>query len=131
MKRALYVGLIAIILVPVMAAAEPQRKPEAKISPEQASKIALEKIPGNVRDVTIEKKTRQERLRGRDPDAQRRREGRPRRHQDGTDRWHGVISPIGGRKDATIVAGATVAVLVSRFLEDPLSTAGGMNAVPT
>ena len=48
MKRALYAGLLAILLlVPAMAAAEAQRKstPEAKISPEQASKIALEKSP--------------------------------------------------------------------------------------
>jgi len=56
MKRALYAGLLAILLVPAMADAEPQRKTGAKISPEQASKIALEKIPGNVTDVTIERK---------------------------------------------------------------------------
>jgi hypothetical protein len=56
MKRALYAGLLALLLVPAMAAAEPQRKTGAKISPEQASKIALEKIPGNVTDVTIERK---------------------------------------------------------------------------
>jgi uncharacterized membrane protein YkoI len=56
MKRALYVGLLAILLVPSMAAAESPRKTGAKISPEQASKIALERIPGNVTDVTIERK---------------------------------------------------------------------------
>lgn len=57
MKRALYAGLLAILLMPAMAAAETQRKPSAaKISPEQASKIALERIPGSVTDVTIERK---------------------------------------------------------------------------
>jgi uncharacterized membrane protein YkoI len=57
MKRALHAGLLAILLLaPAMGPAEAQRKPEAKISPEQASKIAVEKIPGNVTDVSIEKK---------------------------------------------------------------------------
>jgi len=59
MKRAFYAGLIAtLLLVPALPQAEAQRKstPEAKITPEQASKIALEKIPGNVTDVTIERK---------------------------------------------------------------------------
>jgi uncharacterized membrane protein YkoI len=56
MKRALYAGLLAILLLPAMADAEPQRKTGAKISQEQARKIALEKIPGNVTDVTIERK---------------------------------------------------------------------------
>ena len=55
-KRALYAVLLATLLLPALAAAEPQKKPGAKISPEQASKIALEKIPGNVTDVTIERK---------------------------------------------------------------------------
>jgi uncharacterized membrane protein YkoI len=39
-----------------MVAAEPAPKTGAKISPEEASKIALERIPGNVTDVTIERK---------------------------------------------------------------------------
>jgi uncharacterized membrane protein YkoI len=56
MKRALYAGLLAVLLVPAIAAAEPQRKTGAKITPEEASKIALERIPGNVTDVTIERK---------------------------------------------------------------------------
>jgi len=59
MKRAIHAGLLAaLLLAPAMAPAEAQRKstPEAKISPEQASKIALEKVPGNVTDVTIERK---------------------------------------------------------------------------
>ena len=56
MKRAIYAGLLAILLLPAMADAEPQRKTGAKISQEQARKIALEKIPGNVTDVTIERK---------------------------------------------------------------------------
>jgi len=56
MKRALYIGLLAILLLPVIAAAEPSRKTGAKISPEEASKIALEKVPGNVTEVTIERK---------------------------------------------------------------------------
>jgi uncharacterized membrane protein YkoI len=59
MKRAIHAGLLAILLLaPAMASAGAQRKstPEAKISPEQASKIALEKVPGNVTDVTIERK---------------------------------------------------------------------------
>lgn len=57
MKRAFFAGLLASLLVPALAAAETARKPSgAKISPEQASQIALEKIPGNVTDVTIERK---------------------------------------------------------------------------
>jgi uncharacterized membrane protein YkoI len=56
MKRTLLAGLLAILLVPGIAAAEPPRKTGAKISPEEASKIALERVPGNVTDVTIERK---------------------------------------------------------------------------
>jgi hypothetical protein len=56
MKRAFYAGLLAILLVPGIAAAEPPRKTGAKISPEEASKIALERVPGNVTDVTRERK---------------------------------------------------------------------------
>src|SRR5262249_31224014 len=56
MKRALYASLLAVLLLPAMVAAEPPRKAGAKISPEEASKIALERIPGNVTDVTIERK---------------------------------------------------------------------------
>jgi len=58
MKGAIYAGLLAIFLVPATAAAEAQRQPApvAKISKEQATKIALERIPGKVTDVTIERK---------------------------------------------------------------------------
>lgn len=58
MKRAIYAGLLAILLVPAMAAAQAQRQPTpvAKISPEQATKIALERIPGKVTEVKIERK---------------------------------------------------------------------------
>ena len=51
-KRAICAGLLAIVLVPATAAAEAA----AKISKEQATKIALERIPGKVTDVTIERK---------------------------------------------------------------------------
>lgn len=56
MKRALYAALLAVLLLPAMVTAEPARKTGAKITPEEASKIALERIPGNVTDVTIERK---------------------------------------------------------------------------
>jgi len=56
MKRALYASLLAVLLLPAMVTAEPTRKAAAKISPEEASKIALERIPGNVTEVTIERK---------------------------------------------------------------------------
>src|SRR5215510_7190013 len=52
MKGAIYAGLLAIFLVPATAGAEAT----AKISKEQATKIALERIPGKVTDVTIERK---------------------------------------------------------------------------
>jgi uncharacterized membrane protein YkoI len=58
MKRAIYAGLLAIFLVPAMAAAQAQRQtpPAAKITEEQATKIALERIPGKVTEVKIERK---------------------------------------------------------------------------
>src|SRR5215813_10822342 len=63
MKGAIYVGLVAISLVPAMflvpatAAAEAQqRQPTPKITEEQATTIALERIPGKVTEVTIERK---------------------------------------------------------------------------
>jgi uncharacterized membrane protein YkoI len=58
MKRAIYAGLLAILLVPAMAAAQAQRQksPAAKITEEQATKIALERIPGKVTEVKIERK---------------------------------------------------------------------------
>jgi uncharacterized membrane protein YkoI len=65
MKSTIHVGLLAILLlVPAMAAAQaPQpdasierATPTGKITKEQATKIALERIPGEVTDVTIEKK---------------------------------------------------------------------------
>jgi uncharacterized membrane protein YkoI len=61
----IYAGLLAILLAPAMAAAQAQQQPGppteraapvAKISEEQAMKIALERIPGKVTDVTIERK---------------------------------------------------------------------------
>ena len=52
MKGAIYAVLLAIFLVPATAGAEAT----AKISKEQATKIALERIPGKVTDVTIERK---------------------------------------------------------------------------
>ena len=52
MKGAIYAGLLAIFFVPATAAAEAA----AKISKEQATKIALERISGKVTDVTIERK---------------------------------------------------------------------------
>jgi uncharacterized membrane protein YkoI len=63
MKERIYAGLLAILLVPAMTAAHAQRQPGterappvAKISEEQATKIALERIPGKVTDVKIERK---------------------------------------------------------------------------
>src|SRR5215813_11407803 len=57
MKGAIYVGLVAMSLVPATAAAEAQqRQPTPKITEEQATKIALERIPGKVTEVTIERK---------------------------------------------------------------------------
>jgi uncharacterized membrane protein YkoI len=65
MKERIYAGLLAILLVPAITAAHAQRqpgpgtersRPVAKISEEQAKKIALERLPGKVTDVTIERK---------------------------------------------------------------------------
>ena len=66
MKGAIHAGLLAILLLaPAMAAAQAQKQPGAaaerapagtKITQEQATKIALERIPGEVTEVTIEKK---------------------------------------------------------------------------
>lgn len=63
------VGLLAILLAPAMAVAQaqpgvgtergtpPKSAPAAaKVSEEQATKIALERIPGTVTSVTIERK---------------------------------------------------------------------------
>jgi uncharacterized membrane protein YkoI len=64
-KGTIYAGLLAILLALAMAAAQAQQQPGpptertqpvAKISEEQAKKIALERIPGKVTDVTIERK---------------------------------------------------------------------------
>lgn len=64
MKGTIHACLLAILLVPAMAAAQAQqsappaeRAPAgAKITKEQATKVALEQIPGKVTDVTIERK---------------------------------------------------------------------------
>ena len=66
MKGAIHAGLLAILLLaPAMAAAQAQKQPGAaaerapagaKITQEQAKKIALERIPGEVTEVTIERK---------------------------------------------------------------------------
>ena len=65
MKETIRAGLLAILfLVPAMAVAQAQQpgpskeraRPAAKITQEQAKKIALERIPGEVTDVVIEKK---------------------------------------------------------------------------
>ncbi|MCK1636879.1 MULTISPECIES: PepSY domain-containing protein [unclassified Bradyrhizobium] len=66
MKRTIHWGLLASLLlvapaVAVVQAQQPGRskeraQPAAKITEEQAKKIALERIPGEVTDVAIEKK---------------------------------------------------------------------------
>ena len=58
MKRAIYAGLLAILFAPALAAAQAQRQtpPAAKLTEEQATKIALERIPGKVTEVKIERK---------------------------------------------------------------------------
>jgi uncharacterized membrane protein YkoI len=66
MRETIHAGLLAILLLaPAMAAAQAQQQPSppteltppgAKITEEQAKKIALERIPGKVTDVTIERK---------------------------------------------------------------------------
>jgi len=55
MKKTIYAGLLAALLAPAVAAAQAQ-SPATKISEEQATKIALERIPGKVTSVTIERK---------------------------------------------------------------------------
>ena len=45
--------LAILLLAPAMAAAQPAG---TKITKEQATKVALEQVPGKVTDVTIEKK---------------------------------------------------------------------------
>jgi uncharacterized membrane protein YkoI len=65
MKETIYAGLLAVLLAPAVAAAQAQPQPglgtertppAAKITEEQATKIALERIPGKVTDVKIERK---------------------------------------------------------------------------
>jgi uncharacterized membrane protein YkoI len=65
MKRTIHWGLLAsLFLAPAVAVAQAQQpgpskeraQPAAKITEEQAKKIALERIPGKVTDVVIEKK---------------------------------------------------------------------------
>ena len=65
MKRTIHWGLLASLLVaPAAAVVQAQQPgpskesapPAAKITEEQAKKIALERIPGKVTDVAIEKK---------------------------------------------------------------------------
>ena len=65
MKRTICWGLLAsLLLASAMAVAQAQQPgpskerapPAAKITEEQAKKIALERIPGKVTDVAIEKK---------------------------------------------------------------------------
>jgi uncharacterized membrane protein YkoI len=64
MKRTIHWSLLAsLLLAPAMAIAQAQpgpskerAQPVAKITEEQAKKIALERIPGEVTDVAIEKK---------------------------------------------------------------------------
>jgi uncharacterized membrane protein YkoI len=63
MKGTIHACLLAILLLaPAMAAAQQSAPPAerapagAKITKEQATKVALEHIPGKVTDVTIERK---------------------------------------------------------------------------
>ncbi len=53
MQKTIRAGLLALLLTPAMAAAQ---APVAKISEAEATKIALERIPGKATDVTIERK---------------------------------------------------------------------------
>jgi uncharacterized membrane protein YkoI len=55
MKETIYAGLLAVLFATAMPAAQAQ-SPATKISQEQATKIALERIPGKVTDVKIERK---------------------------------------------------------------------------
>jgi uncharacterized membrane protein YkoI len=66
MKRTIHWGLLASLLLvaPAVAVVQAQQPsptkerapPAAKVTEEQAKKIALERIPGKVTDVAIEKK---------------------------------------------------------------------------
>ena len=65
MKKTICASLLAVLLTPAMAAAQSKAPPGlgtertppvAKITEEQATKIALERIPGKVTDVKIERK---------------------------------------------------------------------------
>jgi len=56
MKITIGAGLLALLLTAAVASSQGQQQPAAKITPAQARKIALERIPGKVTDVTIEKK---------------------------------------------------------------------------
>jgi len=65
MKQMIYAALLAALLAPAMAGAQAQRqpgrgaeqtRPSPKVSQEEATKIALERIPGTVTDVTMERK---------------------------------------------------------------------------
>ena len=62
MKGTIHACLLAILLLaPAMAAAQTQQpappaERAAKITKEQATKVALEQVPGKVTDVTIERK---------------------------------------------------------------------------
>lgn len=64
MKMTIYAGLLAVLLAPAIAGAQEQQPgrstgqtpPVAKISEEQATKIALERIPGKATSVVIERK---------------------------------------------------------------------------
>jgi uncharacterized membrane protein YkoI len=66
MKETIHAGLLAVLLLmPAMAAAQAQQQPRpgtertapaAKITEEEATKIALERIPGKVTEVKIERK---------------------------------------------------------------------------
>jgi uncharacterized membrane protein YkoI len=65
MKGTMHVGLLAILLSSTMGLAQAQQQPgagaepappAAKITQEEATKIALERIPGKVTEVTIERK---------------------------------------------------------------------------
>jgi len=56
MKLTICAVLLALLLTPTMAAGQAQPQPVAKITAEQATKIALERIPGKVTSVVIERK---------------------------------------------------------------------------
>jgi uncharacterized membrane protein YkoI len=65
MKMMIYVGLLAVVLAPAISGAQERRQPGRgtertapvpKITEEQATKIALERIPGEVTEVKIERK---------------------------------------------------------------------------